>query len=75
MYKVQLSPGVNIIVNSLEFEILKYIKKSNNLSYNNLNSDVKCVINKLLSKGLVIKSKKGDHVSVQLHRRTILPKN
>ena len=75
MHKVEVTTGVNITVNSLEFEILKYIKKSKNLSYNNLNSDVKCVINKLLSKGLVIKSKKGDHVSVQLHRTTILPKN
>jgi hypothetical protein len=75
MYKVQIAPGVGIMVNTLELKILKYLKKSGNLPYKNLNSDVKCAINKLLSKGLVIRSKKGDYVSIQIHGKAILPKN
>ena len=75
MHKVQISPRVNITVNSLELKILKYLKKSDNLLYNNLNSDVKCAINKLSSKGLVIRSKKGDHVTIHIHRKAILPED
>lgn len=75
MHKVQITPGVNIMVNTLELKILRYLKKSDNLLYNNLNSDVKCVINRLLSKGLVIRSKKGSHATIQIYRETILPED
>lgn len=75
MHKVQISPGVNITVNPLELGILKYLKKSGSLPYNKLNSDIKCAINRLLSKGLVIKSKKGNYVSVQPHRKILLPED
>ena len=69
MYKkIQLSPGVTVTVDNLEFEFLKYIKKVGKLPIDNLNSEVRYVINKLLSKGLLVRSKKGNHVYIQLHR-------
>lgn len=76
MYKkIKISPGVSVTVDRLEFEFLKYVKKIGKLTIDKLNSDGKRVINKLLSKGLLTKSKKGDYVYVQLHRRTQLPEN
>ena len=75
MHKVQISPGVNITVDSLEFEILKYMKNSKMLDYNKLNSGSKRAINRLLSKGLVTRSKKGDHVSIRIYRKVLIPED
>jgi hypothetical protein len=73
--KIELTPGVNINVNQLEFKFLKYLKKVGVLPIDKLNSDGLCVINKLLSKGLLARSKRGNHVYIQLHRRIQLPKD
>jgi hypothetical protein len=76
MYKkIQLSPGVNITVNNLEFEFLKYVKKVDGLPTDKLNSDGRSVINKLLSKGLLTRSKRGNHVYIQLHCGIKLPED
>ena len=76
MYKkIELSPGVNITVDPLEFELLKYVKKVDGLSTDKLNSNGKHVINKLLSKGLLTRSKRGNHVYIQLHSRIQLPED
>lgn len=76
MYKkIQISPGVNITVDSLEFEFLKYVKKVDGLPTDKLNSDGIYVINKLLSKGLLTRSKRGNHVYIQLHSGIQLPED
>ena len=76
MYKkIELSPGVSITVDRLEFELLKYVKKVDQLSTDKLNSDGKRVINKLLSKGVLTRSKRGNHVYIQLHSRIQLPED
>lgn len=65
--KIETSPGVNITVDRLEFEFLKYVKKVDGLPTDRLNSAGIRVINKLLSKGLLTRSKRGNHVYIQLH--------
>lgn len=73
--KIQISSGVNVIVDRPEFELLKYVKKMGKMPTDILNSNGKSVINKLLSKGLLTRSKKGNHVYIQLHSGIQLPKN
>lgn len=73
--QLQLSPGVNVTVNSLELEFLKYLKKVTVLPTDKLNSEGKHVINKLLSKGVIVRTKKGNYVYVQLRSGICLPKN
>ena len=73
--QLQLSPGVNVTVNSLELEFLKYLKKVTVLPTDRLSSEGKHVINKLLSKGVIVRTKKGNYVYVQLRSGICLPKN
>lgn len=73
--KIQISSGVNVTVDRSEFELLKYVKKMGKMPTDILNSNGKSVINKLLSKGLLTRSKKGNHVYIQLHSGIQLPKN
>lgn len=76
MYKkINLSPGVNVVVGDIEIRLLNYLKKIGKLSTDNLNSDGKRVINKLLSKGLLTRSKRGNHVYIQLRARINIPEN
>lgn len=76
MYKkIQISPGVNITVDNLEFKLLKYVKKVGGVTTDKLNFDGIYVINKLLSKGLLTRSKRGNHVYIQLHSRIQLPED
>ena len=76
MYKkIQISPGVNVSVDNLEFELLKYVKKMGKLPTDKLNSEGRRVINKLLSKGLLTRSKRGNNVYIQLHRELNLSEN
>ena len=64
--KIQISPGVSINVNTAEVNILNYLNKQKFLLINNLNSDVKYVIKKLLSKSIVTRTKRGNNVYIQL---------
>jgi hypothetical protein len=73
--QLQLFSGVNVTVNSLELEFLKYLKKVTVLPTDKLNSEGKHVINKLLSKGVIVRTKKGNYVYVQLRSGICLPKN
>ena len=76
MYKkIQISPGVSVSVGILEFELLKYVKKMGKLPTDKLNSEGRRVINKLLSKGLLTRSKRGNHVYIQIHRELKLSEN
>ena len=75
MHKIKISPGVSVTVDNQELVLLKCIKKVRSFPYNKLNSTGKCVINKLLSKGLITRSKKGDHVTLHIHGKIFLPKN
>lgn len=64
--KIQISPGVNVSIDATELKILNYLNKSKFLSIDNLNSNGKYVINKLLSKGVVTRTKRGNNVYIRL---------
>ena len=75
MNRIEISPGVRVSVDNLELKYLKYIKKVQSLSTQRLNSDAMCVIELLLSKGIVTRTKKDKNVYIQLRAGIQLPKN
>mgnify|MGYP001086833749 CR=1 FL=1 len=64
--KIQISPGVSINVGTAEVNILNYLNKQQFLLINNLDSELKYVIKKLISKSIVIRTKRGNNVYIQL---------
>ena len=73
--KIEISPGVCITVNRPELEFIKYIKKVNSLSIDKLSSDGLYVIQRLLTKSILVKRKRGNNVYVQLHDGINIPEN
>jgi hypothetical protein len=73
--KIKIVPGVNVIVDNLEFIFLKYVQRLGKLYIDILNSDTICVINILVSKGILIKKKRGNRVYIQLRDGISIPKN
>ena len=66
MYKLEIAPGVNVSINSQEYSIVKHLKKYKTLSSELLTADVISVINALMSKGILLRSKKGENVYYKL---------
>ena len=73
--KIQISLGVNVYVDTTELEILNYLDKRKFLLIDNLNSNGKYVIKKLLSKGVVTRTKRGNNVYIQLRNGIEISKN
>lgn len=73
--KIQISPSVNVYVDATELKILTYLEKTKFLLIDNLNSNGKYVIKKLLSKGVVTRTKRGNNVYIQLRNGIKISKN
>lgn len=69
MYKLEIAPGVTVSINHDEYSLVQYLKKHKTLSSERLNSDIFSVINVLISKGIVIRSKKGDNVYYRMRSK------
>ena len=66
MYNLEIAPGVNVSINSQEYSLVQYLKKYKTLSSESLTSEVISVINILMSKGIILRSKKGENVYYKL---------
>lgn len=66
MYKLEIAPGVNVSINSQEYSVVQHLKKYKTLSSELLTADIISVITVLMSKGILLRSKKGENVYYKL---------
>ena len=66
MYKLEIAPGVKVSINSQEYSLVQYLKKYKTISSKSLTTDAISVINVLMSKGILLRSKKGENVYYKL---------